>query len=232
MTGVAVNSFAVIIGSFLGLVFHSRISKKVTDGVMKALGFCTLYIGIVGTLDGENTMILIISMVLGTIVGTAADIDDKLNRLGNFAERKFQSRKSAGTSVSEGFVTASLLFCVGSMAIVGGLNSGLRGDNTMLYTKSVMDFISSAMLSAGLGIGVMLASAAVFVYQGAIVLMAHLISPLLTEQIIAELNCAGSLMIVALGFNLIGTGKFKVANFLPALVFVPFVCMVAERLGV
>lgn len=230
MIGVIVNTVTVILGTVLGLTFRSKIPQKLTDAVMTAVGLCTMYIGISGTLGGQNTVVLIISMALGTIAGTAVDIDDKLNRFGDFVSGKFKS-KSAGVSLSEGFVTASLLFCVGSMTIVGGLNAGLSNDNTMFFTKAVLDFISATMLSATLGIGVALAAGTVFFYQGAIVLLARLIAPFLTEFVISELNCAGSLMILALGLNIVGISKFKVANFLPALVFVPFVCAAAEKLG-
>ena len=232
MTGVIVNTITVILGTILGLTFRSKIPQKVTNAVMTAVGLCTVYIGISGSLAGQNTVVLIICMALGTIAGTVIDIDNKLNKFGVFVSDKFKSKNSQTTSLSEGFVTASLLFCVGSMTIVGGLNAGLSGDNTMYFTKAVLDFISATMLSATLGIGVVLAGFTVFFYQGAIVLLAKLISPFLTEFVIAELNCAGSLMIFALGLNIVGISKFKVANFLPALVFVPFVCWIVERLGV
>ena len=231
MTGVIVNTLTVILGTVLGLTFRSKIPQKIADAVMTALGLCTIYIGISGTLSGQNTNVLIISMVLGTTAGTALDIDSKLNGFADFVSVKFKKPHSGRVSFSEGFMTASLLFCVGSMAIVGGLNAGLSGDNTMFYTKSVLDFVSSTMLSATLGIGVALAAVTVFVYQGAIVLLAHLIAPFLTDFVIAELNCAGSLMILALGLNIVGISKFKVANFLPALVFVPFVCAMVAAFG-
>lgn len=232
MTGVIVNTITVILGAVLGLVFRAKISEKITAAVMTAVGFCTIYLGISGVLEGSKTMVLIISMILGTVLGTCLDLDNKLNRLGDLAAERFGNKTGTSGSLSEGFVTATLLFCVGSMAIVGGLNAGLSGDNTMLFTKSVLDFISSAVFSATLGIGVMLAAGSVFLYQGAIVLLAQLIAPFLTDAVIVELNCAGSLMILALGFNLVGISKFKVANFLPALIFVPFVYMLAEELGI
>lgn len=134
-------------------------------------------------------------------------------------ERRF--RKEEGVSVAEGFITASLLFCVGAMTIVGSLNAGLRGDNSMLFTKSLLDLCSSMMLAASLGVGVLCSAVFVFLFQGALVLLSQVLAPLLSEAAIAEITCAGSLMIVALGLNLLGLSKIKVANLLPAMLFAP-----------
>lgn len=230
--GVIVNVATVLIGSCIGLVFKKGISKKYSDAVMKGIGFCTILIGIQGMLKGENVLVAIVSMVIGAIIGTAIDIDKRLNGAGDFLSKKL--KKNDGTdkvSIAEGFVTASLLFCVGAMTIVGSLNSGLKGDHTMIFTKSTLDFFSSMMLSASLGIGVPFAALFVLVFQGGIVLLAGLIEPLLSDSAIVEITCVGSLMILALGFNLTGIGKFKVANYLPALFFAPFVCCLFEFLG-
>lgn len=230
--GVIVNVATVLIGSCIGLVFKKGISKKYSDAVMKGIGFCTILIGIQGMLKGENVLVAIVSMVIGAIIGTAVDIDKRLNGAGDFLSKKL--KKNDGTdkvSIAEGFVTASLLFCVGAMTIVGSLNSGLKGDHIMIFTKSTLDFFSSMMLSASLGIGVPFAALFVLVFQGGIVILAGLIEPLLSDSAIAEITCVGSLMILALGFNLTGIGKFKVANYLPALLFAPFVCYLFEFLG-
>ena len=189
MLGVIVNTFTVIVGSIIGLLFKKGIPERVTSAIMKGIGLCTLYIGISGSLKGENTLILIISMVIGISIGTLIDIDDKINTLGNFIEKKF-NKGGGEVSVSKGFVTASLLFCIGAMTIVGSLNAGLTGDNEMLFTKSTLDFFSACMLSVSLGIGVLFSSAFVFVFQGAIVLAAVFISPILTDAAIAEMNAA------------------------------------------
>ena len=134
-------------------------------------------------------------------------------------------------SIAEGFVTASLLFCVGAMTIIGSLESGLKGDHTTIFTKSILDLFSSCMLSASLGIGVIFAAIFVFIFQGGLVLMAGLLEPLLSDGAVAEITCVGSLMILALGFNLTGIAKFKVANYFPALVFAPLVAYLFEILG-
>lgn len=223
MIGVIVNVITVLIGCTLGLIFRKGIPEKITNSAMVAIGLCNLCISVGGMMQGKDTIILIIAMVLGTMLGTALDIDGKLNHLSEKAGSKF---KSSTSNIGEGFVTASLVFCVGSMTILGGLEAGLKGDNTLYYTKAVLDLISSLMLTTSLGIGVVFAAGTVFVYQGALVLLASLLSPYLTSEIISELNCAGSLMIFALGLNLSGIGKFKVANFLPAIIIVPVACII------
>ncbi len=220
MLGVIVNTITVLIGSTVGLICKRAIPERITRAIMLAIGLCTVYIGISGSLEGENTLVLILSMVFGTAVGTAIDLDRRITQLGELVNQKFK-RADGGVSLTEGFVTASLLFCVGAMTIVGSLNAGLRGDNEMLFTKSLLDLISSCMLSVSLGVGVMCAAAFVFVFQGALVLLAQFLAPILSAAAIAEITCAGSLMILALGLNLIGLTKLKVANFLPALIFAP-----------
>ena len=220
MLGVIVNTIAVLLGSTVGLFCKRAIPEKITKAIMLAIGLCTIYIGVSGTLDGENTLVLILSMVFGTAAGTAMDLDRRITQLGELLNRRFQ-RADGSVSLTEGFVTGSLLFCVGAMTIVGSLNAGLRGDNEMLFTKSLLDLISSCMLSVSLGIGVLFSAVFVFVFQGALVLLAQFLAPVLSAAAIAEITCAGSLMILALGLNLIGLTKFKVANFLPALIFAP-----------
>lgn len=221
MIGVLVNTATVIIGSLIGLLFKKSISRRFTDAIMLGIGLCTIYIGISGALEGENTLILILSIVLGAAMGTGLDIDKRINDLGDWIEKRFKKADGNSVSVAEGFVTASLLFCIGAMTIVGSLNAGLTGDNEMLFTKSLLDLISSLILSVSLGIGVMFAAAFVFAFQGSIVLLAQSLQPILTDSAIAEITCAGSLLILALGLNLIGLTKIKVANYLPAIVVAP-----------
>lgn len=218
MIGVLVNTATVIIGSLIGLVFNKGIPAKYTNAIMTGIGLCTIYIGISGTLKGENALILIISIVLGVAIGTGLDIDKRINSLGEFIEKRLKKEGDNSASIAQGFITASLLFCIGAMTIVGSLNAGLRGDNEMLFTKSVLDLISSTVLSASLGIGVLFAAAFVLIFQGSIVLLAQFLQPVMTDLAIAEMTCAGSLMILALGLNLIGITKIKVANYLPALI--------------
>lgn len=222
MLGVIVNAIAVVIGSSIGLLCKKGIPEKYSDAIMKGIALCTLYIGISGSLKGENTIVLIFSMVFGAAAGTALNIDGFLNSVGDTLERKI-GKSGEKNTIAQGFVTASLLFCVGAMTLVGSLTAGLTGDNEMLFTKSVLDFISSMMLSVSLGIGVMFASVFVLVFQGAIALMAGLLEPVLSTAAINEIICAGSLMIIGLGLNMLGITKLKVANYMPGLIFAPVV---------
>ncbi len=232
-SGVIVNVITVIVGSSVGLLLKKQIPERLTDAVMTAIGLCTIAIGVSGVIKGENQLVMIISLVFGTVIGTLIDIDGKLTRLGNKFQKKRESKgeKAGNATFSEGFVTASLLFCVGAMTIIGSMNAGISGDNQMLYTKSVLDLISSSMLAASLGIGVMCASGFVFVFQGALVALSMVSGSFLNGFAVAELICAGSVMITALGLNLIGVTKIKVANLLPGLMLVPFVCKIFEMVG-
>lgn len=220
MLGVLVNTLAVLFGSGVGLLARRGIPQKLANACMLAIGLCTLYIGVSGTLKGENSLVLIVSMVFGTAAGTLLDLDGALTRLGNAVERRFH-RTDERTSLAEGFVTASLLFCIGAMTFVGCINAGLRQDYELLFTKSLLDCISACMLSVTLGLGVMLSAGFVLVFQGLIVLLAQVLAPVLSDAAIAELTCCGSLMIVAISLNMLGITKLKTANFLPALIFVP-----------
>lgn len=225
-SGVLINTITVIVGSSVGLLLKKQIPEKLTGAVMTAIGLCTVAIGITGIIKGENQLVMILSLVLGAIVGTLIDIDGKLSKLGDKLQKKSKKENTENSTFSQGFVTASLLFCVGAMTIVGSMNAGISGDNQMLYTKSVLDLISSSMLAASLGIGVMCAAAFVLVFQGALVALSMALGSFLSDFAVAELICAGSVMITALGLNLLNVTKIKVANLLPGLVFVPFVCMV------
>lgn len=219
MLGVLVNTLTVLLGSTLGLLFKKAVPKKVSGGVMTALGLCTVYIGVDGMLNGANVLLMILAMVLGAIAGFLLNIDGGMEKLGLFVERRM-GKETHGT-VAQGFVTASLVFCVGAMTVVGSLNSGISGDHTLIFTKSLLDLCSSMMLAVSLGIGVLFAAAFVFVFQGALVLLAQVLAPVMTEGAIGAMTCAGSLMILALGLNIMGIAKIKVANFLPALIFAP-----------
>ena len=227
-SGVIVNTITVLIGSGVGLLLKQGIPEKLNKAVMTAIGLCTIAIGVTGIMKGQNQLVMILSMVFGTIVGTLIDIDKRLESLGDKLAKKSKAQEN---TFSQGFVTASLLFCVGAMTIVGSMNAGILGDNQMLYTKSVLDLISSSMLAASLGFGVMCASVFVFVFQGALVALSMMLGSFLSDFAVAELICAGSVMITALGLNLIGVTKIKVANLLPGLVFVPAFCLLFDLFG-
>lgn len=228
MLGTIVNAAAIVVGGAIGLLLKKGLPKKMADTLMVGLGLCTLYIGIRGCLAGENTLVLIVSMVIGTIIGEAIDLDDKINKLGNFLEKKFSGKTEETTekvhqkkvSVAEGFVTSSLLFCVGAMAIVGSLQSGLTGNHETLFAKSTIDGVAAIIFASTLGAGVMLSASLLFLYQGSITLLAQFIEPFLTEPVIAEMNCVGNVIIIGLAMNMLGISKFKVMNFVPAI-FLP-----------
>lgn len=222
MAGVLVNTIAVFLGGILGLLGGKLLSEKLNKAAMQALALCVLYIGISGALKGENVLFTIAAMVLGSITGTLLDIDGKITRLG---EKVQQLSKDRFGPVAEGFVTASLLFCVGAMAVTGSLDAGLRGDNATLYAKSALDFVAAIMLASTLGFGVALSGLAVLLYQGAIALLAGLLSPILTTAAVNEMACAGSLLIIALSLNMLGLTKIKVADLLPAILFAPLLVL-------
>lgn len=220
MLGVLVNALAILAGSLVGLLAKKGLPEKITNAIMTAVALCVIYIGVSGMLKGENTLVLIVSMVLGTAVGTLLDLDGRIERLGGRLERRFQ-RGGKRTPIAEGFVTASLLFCVGAMAILGSFNAGLKQDYELLFTKSLLDGISACMLSVSLGLGVAFSAIPLFVYQGLLTLLAHVIAPLLSDAAIAEITCCGSVMILAIGLNMLHLTKIKTADLLPAVLFAP-----------
>ncbi|NMF03970.1 DUF554 domain-containing protein [Clostridium beijerinckii] len=226
MLGTIVNSLAIIGGCLIGLIVKGRLTEKISNTIMNGLALCVLYIGISGTLKGKDTLQIIICIALGALIGEIIDIDRRLNDLGNMIERKINGKRKNNSndkiSISEGFVTSSLLFCVGAMAVVGSLESGLQGNNSTLFAKSILDGVSSIIFASSLGVGVMLSSIAIFIYQGSITLLAGGLSTILTDNVISNMSAVGSLLIVGLGFNMLGISKIKVANLLPGI-FLPII---------
>lgn len=220
MLGVFVNVFSVIGGSLIGILLKKGMPGKFSDVMTTAVALAVIYIGIDGMMNGENTLVLVLSMVIGAIIGSLIDLDRRLEQLGRKIEKKFKGSGNAG--IAEGFVSATLLFCVGAMTIVGALQSGLSGNHETQYTKAILDFISSVVLASALGWGVMLACLSVLVLQGSVVLLAQVAAPYLSDYVIAEMTCAGSVLILALALNMLGVTKIKLMNFLPAM-FVPVV---------
>ncbi len=227
MTGVIINVLAVVFGSLIGMFCHRGIPKRISDAVLIALGLCTVYIGIDGLSSGENVLVTIISAVVGAVIGTLLDLDGKVKLLGDFTEKRFKNKGSS--NISQGFVTASLLYCVGAMTIVGSLNAGLRGDFELLYTKSILDGIASVMLAASLGFGVLLSAVSVLVVQGGIVIFSGIIEPLLTESAINEMICVGSVFIIAIGLNIAGIARIKVADYTPSIILAPVITLLFEK---
>lgn len=217
MTGTIVNAAAIILGSLLGLLFKKGIPERVNKTVMNGLALCVILIGLMDALKVNNLMIVIFSIVIGGIAGELLNINDRIKDLGDRIGKKFSN---SNDSVSKGFVTSSLLFCVGAMAIVGSLEDGLTGSHKTLFAKSILDGISSIIFSSSLGIGVILSSVSVFLYQGIITLAASSLSGLLTKTVISDVTAAGGLLIIGLGFNMLEICDIKVANLLPS-VFIP-----------
>ena len=227
LTGTIINSLAILAGSLLGLVLQAvthRSSKDVDAGgiggrlqtiVMEGMALCVMYIGVSGSLKGQNTLIAIISIAIGAVVGELLDLDRRMHTLGDWVQAKTARlihTQEGAPSVADGFVAASLLFCVGAMAIVGSLENGLTGNYDTLKAKSVIDGIAAIVFASSLGVGVAFSAAAIFVYQGAISLAAGLLAPLLSDTVIAEMTCVGSLLIVALSLNMLNVTKIKVMN--------------------
>lgn len=217
MIGTLINMVAILAGSALGLLLRKGIPDRLRDTVMQGLGLCVLLIGASGALKTADTMCVIISIVVGGLLGAAVNIERQLERLGEAAEKKFAHSEGG---FANGFVTASLVYCVGAMAIVGSMDSGLRGDHATLIAKSALDGVSAIFFASALGPGVALSAVAVFVYQGAIALLATWIAPLLTDPIINEMSAVGGLLIIGIGLNMIYDKHISVGNLLPAI-FVP-----------
>ena len=221
-----VNTATVLLGSLIGLLVNKGIPERISSQMMKALGLCTVFIGIDGAFKGENTLIMILSMVIGVIIGEGIDIDKHVTSFVNRLEAKFVKKSHQQEhTIAEGFISASLLFCVGSMTIVGCLNAGLSNDNTLLLTKSTLDFCSSMVFASTLGVGVMLSAIFVLIYQGGLTLLAIMAAPLLTTTVINEMTCVGSLVIIATGLNLLGITKIKLMNYIPAMFLPIILCM-------
>ena len=222
MLGVIVNTLTVLVGSSIGLLAKKIIPKDWSSFIICGMGLCTMYIGISGSFEGQNTLVAVVSMAVGAVIGLSIGIDKRVNSGVSKLEKRFIKKPSqeGGTSFTEGFVTDSMIFCVGAMTILGSLQAGLTGDNTMLFTKATMDGIGAVFFAASLGFGVLAASFFVLIFQGAIVLLAQFVEPFLSDAVIAEMTCVGSLILIGLALNLIGVAKIKVMDSSPAI-FMP-----------
>ena len=204
------------------------LAERLKTIIMQGVALCVMYLGISGCLEGNNSLIAILSMVLGALIGELLDLDKRMRSLGDWVQKRTEHLVTNGgqASISEGFVTASLLFCVGAMAIVGALQDGLTGDHSTLFAKSLLDGISSIVFGASLGLGVAFSAVAILLYQGSISLMASFLQPYLGDAVIAEMTCVGSLLIVALSLNMLGLTKIKVMNLVPAIFLPILLCLV------
>jgi len=219
MLGTIVNTLAIIAGALIGILLKKGIKEQYTKTIMDGMGLSVLVIGIMGAIKMDNLILVIASIVAGSIIGEMLDLDKRLENLGNNMEKRFGKGDS---NFSKGFIMASLVYCIGAMAILGALESGLTGNHETLYAKSVLDGISAIIFASTLGIGVAFSAIVVFVYQGAITLLAGSLKDFLTPVVITEMSAVGGILIMAIGVNILGFKKIKIANMLPAI-FIPIV---------
>lgn len=220
MLGTIINASAIIAASLLGLMLRKGIPDKMSQTITEAMGLVLIVIGIQSGLQYESIPIVLISLVVGGIIGEWIDIEGGLARLGEKAERRFSSGDS---QFSKAFIASSLLYCTGAMAIMGPLNDGLTGDYSILLVKSLLDGVISVIFTASMGIGVLFSAIPVFIYQGSISLMAEAIKPFLTPAILNNLTSVGGMLILAIGTNMMKLTNIRVANLLPGLVLVPLI---------
>ena len=225
MLGTIVNALAIVAGGIVGLLLKKGLPERISSAIMGGVGLAVLYIGIDGALAGENTLVAVLSIVLGALIGSLLDIDKGLNWLGDKAQSAFK-KDGTDSTFAEGFVSASLLFCVGAMAVVGALQSGLSGNHEVQFAKALIDGVTAIVFASTLGAGVLLSAVAVLVYQGGITLLAGLLAPVLSDAIVAEMSCVGSLLIIGISLNMLGLTKLKLANYLPAIFLPILLCAV------
>lgn len=221
MLGTVINTFGILIGSLLGRLLGKKLPKSMGNAVINSFGIFTIYLGVTGAMEIENTIVVILSLVFGTIIGEFIDIQ---GRVENFAYKIKGKMRGGQDNLATGFITGSLLFCAGAMGVVGALQGGLSGDHSMLYTKSVIDGISAFFLSASLGLGVLFSAGAVFLYQGLIVMLAWGIGPFLSQAMITEMGAIGSLLLIGLGLNILEATNIRLMNYIPAI-FLPILLL-------
>ena len=235
MLGPSVNAIVIVVCGLAGCFLIRGIPSRFQNIVQTAISLSVVFVGIRGAMENQRVLLLIMSMVCGAVIGELIDLDSLMNRLGLWAERRLGMGAAGaeggktGRSFSKGFVSASILFCTGSMAIVGSMQSGLMGNHEILFTKSILDGAISIVFGASMGIGVAFSAIPVFVYQAGIALASMAVKELLTPDIIREMSAVGSLVIAAIGFNFMGVKEIKVANLIPAI-FIPLVYLGVEGL--
>lgn len=221
-TGTIVNVAAIAAGSLVGLVVGRGIKEKYQETVIYGLALCVILLGLQMALQGTHILITIVSLVVGSIIGEALDIEDKLERVGQWLAQKVQKAKGQGDADTdafvEGFLSTSLLYCVGAMAIVGSIQDGLTGDATTLYTKSLIDGLSGIIYASNMGLGVLFSALSVGVYQGILTALAGFLGPYMSQTVVQEITASGGLMILGVGINMTKLLKIRVGNMLPGLV--------------
>ena len=227
LEGTIVNALGILAGGSVGLLIHKlsrrSLPERFREIVMKGIGLCTLYIAFSGMLDGDNVLVIILSMVSGTLVGEWVNLDGKLSAVSQAVGKRFSHGESG--AFAQGLLSATLLFCVGAMAIKGALDSGLAGDHSTLYAKAVLDMVASLAFASSMGAGVLFSAVPLFLYQGAIALLAAAAQPFLGEAVIASMNSVGSLLLFALSLEILGVLRLRLANFIPAMFFPILFCL-------
>lgn len=231
--GSIANAVAILCGSMIGMVTKKGLGKKTGDTIIIALACITTILGIGYAIKSNSILIVIFSLVFGIILGEKVDIEDKLEKLGKTIELKLhvRSNKKSGNNIADGFVTASLLFCIGSMAVMGALESGINNNHEILYTKSVMDGVISIIFASSLGIGVAFSAVSVFIYQALITIVANYAAPFLGADVVTEMSATGGILLICLAFNIMKIKEIRVANMLPAMFFPIFIMGIMKSLG-
>ena len=219
MIGTLVNVGAILLGTALGLLLKQGIPEKMQKLITQGIGLCVIIIGVSGAIETEMPLLLIFSLAIGAIIGNLIGIESKLEALGRHAQAKFD--QSDGSTFAEGFITASLLFCVGAMAVVGSIESGLSQNHQLLFLKAVLDGFAALVLTTRFGIGVGLAALPVLLYQGTIALCAAWVSPFLTDSVMNELSAVGGVLILGIGLSVLDIKKIHVGDLLPAILIPP-----------
>lgn len=224
MLGTVVNTASILVGGGIGSSLGNGLSKKYSEALLNAVSASVIVIGLKSALATNNILLMICSMAIGSLIGEFLCIEDKLNSFSELLEKRF----SGSNNIAEGFVTATLIYCVGAMSIIGSIESGVSNNNTTLFAKSVLDGVSAIVFSSTLGIGVPLAAISVFIYQGSITLLASLLVGHIPMQGLNELSAVGGLLVMIIGTNVLKITNIKVGNMLPA-VFVPLLYFVIKN---
>ncbi|MFV0423968.1 MAG: DUF554 domain-containing protein [Bacilli bacterium] len=219
MVATLLDCFLIIVGTILGIVFKKFIGERYNKLVMEAIGLSIIALGIsqaVGSLLDKDAhpLLFIVAMVLGRIIGEVLNLDRKIKQIGYFLKSKVAG---GDETFSEGFITASILFCVGTLTIVGAIKSGTEGDNSILYAKSILDGVTALFLAASFGIGVMFSSISVIVVQGGLVLISSYVADYVTDDMLREISIVGGLILIAIGIDILGIRSFKISNYLPSI---------------
>lgn len=228
MTGTLVNVASIVAGGLLGLALKKGLSEPVKHTVMQGLGLSVLLIGAQMALKTQNILLVVISMVLGGIIGQLVDIEKKLASMGNYLETRFGGGES---KFSRAFVTSSLIYCVGAMAIIGSIEDGLTGSHATLFAKSMLDGVSAVIFSSTMGVGVIFSALPVLLYQGSITLLADTMKIFFTDSVIRELTATGGILIAGIGINLLDIKEIKVGNLLPSILVIVLLVLAVEKFG-